>query len=361
MAPIALIAACSQPSAEETAFHVTLNYPNIEGQTVELQVSTDNGFEKADTETLVNGTVTLDVDSLEYPTLMLINLPDSRERFLVFGKSGNLTINASKEGAQTKHTYADGEFAEALNGYFNEKMNFQMNSQQLNQEFQQASMMGDSIMIVNLSQGFEKMMAQHQRALIDIAKENGAFGAFIALNELHSAEALTLDTIYQNIPVSAGKSPMVSELKQRVEVLKRVRIGEPLVDVAQPDTTGQLMRLSEQLGDSYTLVDFWASWCGPCRAENPNVVKAFELYKDKGFTVVGISLDRGKEEWVKAINDDNLTWAHMSDLQFWDSEPAAKYGVRSIPSNVMLDENGVIVAKDLREQELQDWLAERLN
>ncbi|NVK29201.1 MAG: TlpA family protein disulfide reductase [Flavobacteriia bacterium] len=292
---------------------------------------------------------------------MLINLPESRERFLVFGQNGNLMVDANKSEGITKHTYSNGEFAEALNGYFNEQMEFQQKSQQLNQEFQQASMMGDSIMIVNLSKGFEKVMADHQRVLVDIAKENGAFGAFIALNELHSVEALTLDSIYSNIPVSAGSSPMVMELKKRVDVLKRVRVGEPLVDVAHPDTAGQLIRLSDQLGDSYTLVDFWASWCGPCRAENPNVVDAFNRYKDKGFTVVGISLDRGKEEWVKAINDDNLTWAHMSDLQFWDSEPAAKYGVRSIPSNVMLDENGVIVAKDLREQELQDWLAERLN
>lgn len=106
------------------------------------------------------------------------------------------------------------------------------------------------------------------------------------------------------------------------------------------------------------LLDFWASWCPPCRRENPNVVKAFQDYKDKNFTILGISLDNNKDKWLKAIADDQLTWTHVSDLKYWDSEIPALYGVRGIPANVLLDPNGVIIAKNITGEELHDTLRE---
>jgi thiol-disulfide isomerase/thioredoxin len=105
-------------------------------------------------------------------------------------------------------------------------------------------------------------------------------------------------------------------------------------------------------------VDFWAKWCGPCRQENPNVVKAFQKYNSKGFTVFGVSLDRSKQDWVKAINDDRLTWTHVSDLKYWQSEAAKTYNITGIPFSVLLDPNGVIIAKNLRGAELDEKLAD---
>ena len=106
------------------------------------------------------------------------------------------------------------------------------------------------------------------------------------------------------------------------------------------------------------IIDFWASWCPPCRRENPNVVKAFNEYKDKNFTIVGISLDKDKSKWMKAIADDNLAWTHLSDLKYWDSEIPALYGVRGIPANVLLDPDGVIVAKNITGEDLHKKLKE---
>ena len=108
------------------------------------------------------------------------------------------------------------------------------------------------------------------------------------------------------------------------------------------------------------LLDFWASWCPPCRRENPNVVATYNRFKDKNFTVVGISLDEDKSKWLQAIGDDNLTWTHLSDLKYWDSEVAELYGVRAIPSNVLLDPEGVIIAKDIREEALPATLEKLL-
>jgi thiol-disulfide isomerase/thioredoxin len=112
------------------------------------------------------------------------------------------------------------------------------------------------------------------------------------------------------------------------------------------------------LRGKYVLVDFWASWCGPCRGENPNVVKAYQEFKNKNFTVLGVSLDKQKAEWTKAIEEDNLTWYHISDLKYWNSAAVAPYGIEGIPYNVLLDPQGKIIAMNLRENDLQIKLRE---
>lgn len=145
-----------------------------------------------------------------------------------------------------------------------------------------------------------------------------------------------------------------------VDKMKTIAIGQPAPEIALPDTTGQIVKLSSMKG-KYVLVDFWAKWCGPCRMENPNVVRVFHKFKDKGFTVFGVSLDRKKDDWLKAIAEDKLAWTHVSDLKYWQSEAAKTYNITGIPFSLLLDPNGVIVAKNLRGAALEKKLAEIFN
>lgn len=139
--------------------------------------------------------------------------------------------------------------------------------------------------------------------------------------------------------------------------LQKQYLPKPAPDFTLPDTSGTAVSLSSFRG-KYVLLDFWASWCGPCRRENPNVVQAYNQFKDKNFTILGVSLDKNKEAWLKAIKDDKLTWNHVSDLQEWNSAAAALYHVNGIPYNFLIDPQGNIIAENIRGEELQQKLRE---
>jgi peroxiredoxin len=172
-----------------------------------------------------------------------------------------------------------------------------------------------------------------------------------------------VDRTAQKHPQHAGLASIKNSLQPQPQAQNGQAasnmINKPAPDFTLPDVNGTPVSLSSLKG-KYVLVDFWASWCPPCRAENPNLVKAYQQFKNKNFTILGVSLDKEKAPWLKAIADDQLAWTHISDLKFWDSQVVPMYGIQGIPYSVLLDPNGIVIAENLRGEELEKKLSEVL-
>jgi peroxiredoxin len=177
-------------------------------------------------------------------------------------------------------------------------------------------------------------------------------------------EAERFEPVMTSMSKRFSNHPTVAKIvKEYFDFMRRqesaLKLGQEAPDFTLPDPGGKMVSLSSFRG-KYVLVDFWASWCGPCRQENPNVVSAFRQYSNKNFTILGVSLDKAKEPWLKAISDDQLTWTHVSDLKYWESAVVPIYNIEGIPFNVLLDPAGKIIAQNLRGTSLQAKLAEVL-
>lgn len=177
----------------------------------------------------------------------------------------------------------------------------------------------------------------------------------------YSMELDQLQALAAKVPEEFKSNERIANLLKRIDVLDKTAVGKKFTDFTLPSPEGEPVKLSDIIAkNKYTLIDFWASWCGPCRAEMPNVVAAYKEYNKKGFGIVGVSLDNDAEAWKKAIKDLEMDWAHMSDVKGWQCEGAALYGVNSIPATVLVAQDGTIIARNLRGEAIKEKLAELL-
>ncbi|MFZ1785759.1 MAG: TlpA disulfide reductase family protein [Ferruginibacter sp.] len=198
----------------------------------------------------------------------------------------------------------------------------------------------------------ESIMTERKRSFIKqfVLANPSAIRSAMAISENYGyyAEAEEVEPLYMALDAAIQASEKGQEVKKMLDVYRTVAIGQVAPDITQLDTTGSPLSLSSLKG-KYVLVDFWASWCGPCRKENPNIVKAYQAYQAKGFEIFGVSYDneKGAAKWKKAIVDDGLAWKQVSDLQGWKNATSEQYYIKAIPSNLLLDKDGRIIAKNL--------------
>ncbi len=289
---------------------------------------------------------------------------DNGALVLVFDSTESPVIEADLHYINQKYSVRGSEDSERICELFNNSVDYETELDSTMKLMRDAAQSGDNARRLELSVHYNDLRKEYKDYLLNFIDADTTSAAnFSVLQRLDPKQ----DGEYF-IKVRNGLAPRmqgnvffdqlannVAKIEHEIKMNAAIDIGKKAPDIVLPNPEGEEVALSSLRGN-YVLIDFWASWCKPCRMENPNVVKLYNKYKDENFEIYGVSLDRSKDKWVKAIAEDNLTWKHVSDLQFWNSAAAKLYNVTSIPFTLLIDPDGKIVEKKLRGQALANKL-----
>ena len=311
-----------------------------------------------DSALITNSTFTIK-GTIDLPELYYFSINDKEGYFSAFIEHNELTMvllsdsikGSTLEGSVTNDLYKD---------YKKTAIEFENEMRNLYYQYKDAEKEMNKELLAKIDTAYEEITAKKSNFLKKYISDNNnsIIAPYLILRELiYYLDLEELEEKVNNLDISIGESTYTKKLYDRIKILRNVAIGKTAPDINLADTNGNNIALSSLKGN-IVLIDFWASWCKPCRVENPNVVKLYKKYHTLGFDVYSVSLDAKKEQWTKAIIDDKLTWNHVSELKGWTSSAASLYGVNSIPHTVLLDNNGVIIAKNLRGEALEKKLDE---
>lgn len=299
------------------------------------------------------------------PDANFYTLAIGEKNFLIIGKNGEeVELNTNYSDSTNAYTISGSEESKKVQDINNIQTDFGKVYQRLQSDYAAKVTASpekkDSIFNAIMPE-FQSNMDQYSATVFKFVQENkDNLAAFYAAGTIDQNKyELELIKYSEEIKSKFPSNKSVQLFVEKMAGLKTVSVGQPAPDFTLNSPEGTPIKLSEYKG-KYVLLDFWASWCGPCREENPNIVRQYQAFAAKGFDVFGVSLDDNKEDWVRAIQSDNLKWKHVSDLKRWDSQVAALYKVDAIPASFIIDRSGKIVAKNLRGADLEKFLAETL-
>lgn len=319
-----------------------------------------NQLIEVDTTTIENGKFTF-TGSSGMPELHYLLINSVRGNIPIVIENGNIEVSAQKDSlgyAKIKGTLQNDLFADFLE----ESRDMSKRAKSMSDEMRNASAIQDTATMASLRDEYFELQEEAKTYELKFAKENPeALISALIIEKVLKTKVLPekeIKELYDALTPNIKETVVGQRIKTSLDKLVSTSIGVKAPNFSAPTPSGDELALTDVMG-KVTIVDFWAAWCKPCRAENPNVVQVYKKYHDKGLNILGVSLDRRFEDWTKAIEDDGLEWNHVSNVKYFD-EIAELYNVKSIPATFILDENGIIIAKNLRGTALENKISELL-
>lgn len=335
------------------------------GKKVFIEVESPNGMVAKDTGVVENGKFELKGISEEID-LAFIRIENEKTSLPFIMEKGKINVVLVKDSIQ--NSKVGGTFNNDKLQTFNEQSKeiakklskFQKAN---NERFKTARSANDSTTVKEIMDKFKGFQEEMNQSSLKFIKENNnSYLSLLLLENFLMREYLPVEEIkgyFEKIDKSLLNTKSATNIKKNLDAISGTTTGNAAQDFSAPSPDGKVISLKESLG-KVTIIDFWASWCGPCRMENPNVVAVYKEFHDKGLNIIGVSLDKDATKWKEAIAKDGLTWTHVSNLKFWEEPIAKLYNVQSIPATFILDAKGNIVAKDLKGEELKAKIKELL-
>jgi peroxiredoxin len=296
---------------------------------------------------------------VDAPELVQFQLDGGKEIVSFFLENETYTISLDSEPLAIANIDGSESNVRYLN-FLDSAQHFADKNQAMYAGYQKAQQEQNTEVLDSIKTVAEELYEAEQAMAKRFAKANldNVAGIFVVRSKLvYSMGYDDLNAILSEVPEDEKNNPYFEYLNEHLQKLAETRVGQMAPDFTMKDTAGNDISLSDFRGH-YTLIDFWASWCGPCRRANPFVVEIYNDFNDKGFEIFGVSFDQSREAWIKAIHDDELTWPHVSDLKGWKNAAGKIYGVNSIPHTILIDPDGKIVANRFEHEELREMLEE---